>query len=110
MIQQVVSSGASKTIVEQVRVLYPEPTIYSDHPLIALNPNAHRLIDALNDEELQKRAWAGFGFRSARNADLNDVAQFPDLPLVPHVRVMPAPSGEVTLALLDCLKDRTRCS
>lgn len=110
MIQQVVSSGASKTIVEQVRVLYPEPTIYSDHPLIALNANAHRLIDALNDEELQKRAWAGFGFRSARNADLNDIGQFPDLPLVPHVRVMPAPSGEVTLALLDCLKDRTRCS
>lgn len=109
IIQQVVSSGASKTIVDQVRVLYPEPTIYSDHPLIALNPNAHRLIDALNDEELQRVAWTNHGFRSARNADLSDVTRFPDLPLLPHVRAIPAPSGEVTLALIDCLKDRNQC-
>lgn len=109
IIQQVVSSGASRTIVDRVRVLYPEPTIYSDHPLIALNSNAHRLIDALNDEELQRIAWTNHGFRSARNADVSDVTRFPDLPLLPHVRALPAPSGEVTLALLDCLKDRTLC-
>ncbi|WP_040160561.1 hypothetical protein [Nigerium massiliense] len=110
IIQQVVSSGASRTIVDQVRVLYPDPTIYSDHPVIALNSNAYRLIDALNDEEIQKRAWEGYGFRSARNADLNDVSRFPDLPLLPKVRVIPPPSGEVTLALIDCLNDRSQCS
>lgn len=108
--QAYVSSRNSANLLKQVRILYPEPTIYSDHPMIALNPEAGRLVEAMKDERIQRLAWKKYGFRSAVNAEYNDVADFPDVPLAAQFRTIPAPSGEVTLALLGCLTDRGRCS
>lgn len=54
--------------------LYPQPTVYSAHPLISLNEPADRLIAALEDPVLQDLAWSAHGFRGklggAGNADL----------------------------------------
>lgn len=43
-------------VKEQVAVLYPEPTVWSSHPLIALNEKGAKLIEAMQDEEIQKIA------------------------------------------------------
>ena len=43
--------------------LYPRPTVYSAHPLIALSAPATPLIDALVSKPLQEIGWRDHGFR-----------------------------------------------
>jgi hypothetical protein len=54
---------------KRVRVLYPEPTIWSSHPVIVVNKKANILIDALQDKEVLKIAWEKHGFRSGPEND-----------------------------------------
>lgn len=110
IIQQVVTGSNADAVLKDVRMIYPEPTIYSDHPLLALDANAGRLIDALKDEEIQRIAWKRYGFRSSVNAAWNDINDFGSLPLAQNFRTVAATNSEVTLALLNCLQDRTQCS
>ncbi len=109
IIQQVVLSGqqGSQSLLQNVRILYPEPTLYSDHPVLALNANAGRLIEALKDREIQTIAWQKYGFRSGVEVDLSNVVHFKDLPLVQQLRSTTPPSADVTLMLLNCIKDNT---
>lgn len=58
-------------VKEQVAVLYPEPTVWSSHPLIALNEKGVKLIEAMQDEEIQKIAWEKHGFRTGVNGTIN---------------------------------------
>lgn len=110
LIQQVVSAGAnSGSLLKNVRVLYPDPTIYSDHPILALNAGATRFIDAMKDPEIQTIAWKTYGFRSAVQVGLNNVADFKDMNLADQIRTAPPPAGDVTLALLGCMKDVKNC-
>lgn len=64
---------------ENVAVLVPEPTVWSEHPLIALTDNGNLLIDALSDEEIQEIAWKSHGFRypSFKSID-NEVIALPE--------------------------------
>jgi hypothetical protein len=43
--------------------LYPRPTVYSAHPLLALVPDSERLIDAMMSPQLQSIGWRDHGFR-----------------------------------------------
>ncbi|MDW5328426.1 hypothetical protein [Plantactinospora sp. KLBMP9567] len=110
LIQQVVQSGAnSANLLRNIRVLYPDPTIYSDHPVLALNATAAGFIEAMKDPEIQSIAWQTYGFRSAVQVGVNDVADFPDIDLAEQIRTTPAPAADVTLALLSCMKDAKTC-
>jgi hypothetical protein len=86
-------------------VLYPDPTIYADHPILALNANAARFIDAMKDQEIQTIAWKKYGFRSSVILGLSNVGDFPDLPLSGQIRTTQPPNAAVTLLLLDCVKN-----
>ncbi|WBB70784.1 hypothetical protein [Micromonospora sp. WMMD812] len=111
LIQQVVAAGdASASLLKNVRILYPDPTIYSDHPILALDADAGRFIDAMKDPEIQTIAWRKYGFRSAVQVGINDLTTFKDLPLAEQIRTTPAPAADVTLALLNCLKDAKTCA
>lgn len=85
-------------------ILYPQPTVYSAHPLISLTRDADELIDALTSETLLELAWEDHGFRGplgsigkARNALLQSrLIERIDL-------VLPMPDAPVMLALLDKL-------
>ena len=57
---------------DKVRILYPQPTVWSSHPLIILQEKANILIEALQDEEIQKIAWEQHGFRSGLAGVQND--------------------------------------
>lgn len=49
---------------KRLRVVYPRPTVWASHPLIALDGNSKRLIQALKDPAIQRIAWERHGFRS----------------------------------------------
>ncbi|MDR2095042.1 MAG: hypothetical protein LBP76_05940 [Treponema sp.] len=51
-------------VKDDIVVLYPEPTVWSAHPFIALTDNGDRVIDALLAEEIQLLAWETHGFRT----------------------------------------------
>ena len=56
----------------KIKILYPLPTVWSEHPLLALNKKATILLDALKDEEIQKIAWEEHGFRTGLAGVQND--------------------------------------
>ena len=57
---------------KNIRTLYPQPTVWSSHPLIAVNEKGQRLMDALKDPEIQQIAWEKHGFRSSVKGVRND--------------------------------------
>jgi hypothetical protein len=85
-------------------ILYPQPTVFSSHPLISIDRQADELIDALMSETLLEMAWEDHGFRGplgtigkARNALLQSR-------LIERIdAVLPMPDAPVMLALLDRL-------
>lgn len=89
---------------KQIRTLYPQPTVWTSHPLIALTDNGAKLIDALQDPEIQRLAWQKHGFRSAVGAD-NDVKAL-GLPGIPPTieNVIPMPRSRVMEKILEALK------
>lgn len=52
-------------IRDNVRMLYPEPTVWTSHPVIARTENGEKLMQALLDPELQQLGWEITGFRPA---------------------------------------------
>lgn len=90
------ASAPSKPVI-----LYPEPTVFSAHPLIAVAPEAGALIDALMTPEAQQIAWTRHGFRGplgtsgeAENALVRDY-------ILPRVdQVVPMPDFRTMLALI----------
>jgi hypothetical protein len=81
--------------------LYPEPTIFNDHPILSLTPAGKKLIPAIEDDAVQDIAWKRYGFRSGTRV----VEQtFPgiSLPDTHTIKKTQAPGYEVTKLLLDC--------
>ncbi len=50
-------------INREVRILYPRPTVWATHPLIARTEQGARLLQAVKDPEIQRLAWEQNGFR-----------------------------------------------
>ena len=80
-------------IQDRVRVLYPTPTVFSNHVFIARNDDAARFLDAMEDSEILNIVWERHGFRvgsyGARSlpasmsgvpvkAEITSVIQMPD--------------------------------
>lgn len=90
---------------QKIRILYPIPTIWSSHPIIALTSNGKKLIQALRDEELQKIAWEKHGFRSG----LMGVETDPAILKVGGVpkeitAVVPMPAADIMEKFIEALK------
>jgi hypothetical protein len=58
---------------DKIKILYPLPTVWSEHPIMALSKRAIILLDALKDEEIQKIAWEEHGFRTGLLGVQNDL-------------------------------------
>ena len=56
-------------VKDYMRVIYPMPTVYSEHPLIALNENGKQLLEALQDPDVKDLAWRRHGFRTGIEND-----------------------------------------
>jgi hypothetical protein len=93
-----------KSPVAQPVTLYPQPTVYSAHPLIALAPDSLALIDAMMSAELQTIGWQDHGFRGplgAIGATTNPLVAGRMPAEVSNVA--PMPDVNVMLAILDAL-------
>lgn len=59
------SSGEKReAILSRLNMLYPRPTVWSSHPIMALTDDGNILLEALKDEDLQNIAWSEHGFRA----------------------------------------------
>ncbi|WP_417914064.1 hypothetical protein [Candidatus Electronema sp. JM] len=78
----------------KVRILYPVPTVWASHPLLALNDKGKKLLAALKEPELQKLAWEEHGFRSGMMGVENDPSVLDVVGLPKSIdAVMPMPSA-----------------
>jgi hypothetical protein len=98
-------------ILQSVCVLYPQPTVWSSHPMIALTPNGRRLLEALRDPEIQEIAFRRHGFRTA----LAGIGQDPATLGVPGLarsieQVMPLPGAVAMENLMRLLEGRETLS
>ena len=71
-----------QAISDTLRVVYPQPTVWSSHPMIALTSEGRRLMEAMADPDIQNIAWEEHGFRSGligitNNPDVLNVAGIP---------------------------------
>lgn len=56
-------------IREDIVMLYPTPTVWSSHVVIALDENGQILLNALLDSQIQEIAWKKHGFRTGNYQD-----------------------------------------
>jgi len=90
---------------QKIRTLYPEPTVWSSHPVIALTTNGKRLIEALKDEGIQKIAWEQHGFRSGLMGVENDPSVLKITGIPKEITaVVQMPSAMVMERIIDSLK------
>ncbi len=87
-----------------LRILYPDPTAWSSHPILTLSTDAQRLITAMKDPDIQQLAWRKHGFRSAVFGTVNKAGDFPLVAIPDQItRVVDLPGADVILAMNDCL-------
>lgn len=93
------------TIQDQVRIVYPQPTVWSAHPAIALSEEGKAFIEALKSESLQKLGWEQHGFRSAVPGIPNDPSIF-DLAGIPSQvnSVVNLPNSAAMLKMIEGLE------
>lgn len=93
-------------VKNQIKVLYPVPTVWSEHPVIILDKRASILIDALKDEEIQKIAWEEHGFRTGLMGVQNDpkIIQVDGIP-ASITRIVPMPKASVMEKIIEALTD-----
>jgi Bacterial extracellular solute-binding protein len=85
-------------------MLYPKPTVYSAHPLIIVDPDADRMLEAMLSPRLQEVAWTRHGFRGPLGQPAS-AAEGAVKGLLPREisSVLPMPDADVMLALLSKL-------
>jgi hypothetical protein len=94
-------------VKDKVRILYPIPTVWSSHPLIALNEEGSTLIDALvNDEQIRTIAWEDHGFRTGLVGVQNDPSVLAVAGIPERIeQVMPMPDPRVMERIILTLEE-----
>jgi hypothetical protein len=84
--------------------LYPRPTVFSAHPMLALAPEAIALIDALMSPTLQDIGWRDHGFRGPLGAVGTDTSPLLEGRMPDQItQVAPMPEMGVMLRILAAL-------
>jgi hypothetical protein len=81
-------------------MLYPQPTVFSAHPLIAIAAESLPLIDAMQAEAFQTIAWTEHGFRGPLGS-VDSMTHSASGLTVPQTlnAIVPMPEADVMLAL-----------
>jgi hypothetical protein len=101
------NAQALELLRKEINTLYPRPTVWSSHPLIALTAGGERLLTALKDPDIQRLAWEKHGFRSGMIGVTNDpkVLQVTGVPAAVE-NVIPIPKPRVMEKIIGALNDR----
>lgn len=65
---------AFNQVKDDIRILYPTPTIWNSHCFAAFTENGQLLYSALNDPEIGQIAWEKYGFRTGVTGGTYDVS------------------------------------
>ena len=68
------SPDAFNQVKDDIRILYPTPTIWNSHCFAVFTENGQLLYDALNDPEIGQIAWEKYGFRTGITGGTYDVS------------------------------------
>ena len=68
------SPDAFNQVKDDIRILYPTPTIWNSHCFAVFTENGQKLYDALNDPEIGQIAWEKYGFRTGVTGGTYDVS------------------------------------
>ena len=63
-------------VKDNIRVLYPTPTIWNSHCIASFTENGNMFYKAFEDSEIQKIAWERYGFRTGITGGTYDVSKF----------------------------------
>ena len=63
-------------IKDNMRILYPTPTIWNSHCIATFTENGNKFYKAFEDSEIQQIAWSKYGFRTGVTGGSYDVSQF----------------------------------
>ena len=63
-------------VKENIRILYPTPTIWNSHCIAAFTENGNDFYKAFEDPDIQKIAWEKYGFRTGITGGSYDVSKF----------------------------------
>jgi hypothetical protein len=101
----VLNKDAWEVVKKRLRILYPVPTVWSSHTVIAVNTKASGLISALEDRDIQRVAWERHGFRTGIIGGKNDVKVLGIVGMPERIdQVLPMPSPPVMQSLMDVLQ------
>ena len=64
-----------KQVKDEIRILYPTPTIWNSHCFTVFSDNGQKLYNALNDSEISQIAWEKYGFRTGVTGGKYDVSK-----------------------------------
>ena len=67
------SPDAFNQVKDEIRVLYPTPTIWNSHCFTVFSENGSKLYKALEDKKIQKIAFEKYGFRTGVTGGNYDV-------------------------------------
>lgn len=91
-------------IKKNILVLIPEPTVWSEHPFIALTDKGRKLMQALQDDKIQEMAWKRYGLRSGAIGIGVEASLMRELRLPEQIQAAtPLPSIEVMEIILNAL-------
>ena len=68
------SPDAFAQVKDDIRILYPAPTIWNSHCFTVFTDNGAKLYKALNDKEIAAIAWERYGFRTGVTGGTYDVS------------------------------------
>ena len=68
------SPDAFNQVKEDIRILYPTPTIWNSHCFTVFTEKGAKLYEALNDKEIGQIAWERYGFRTGVTGGNYDVS------------------------------------
>ena len=68
------SPDAFNQVKDDIRILYPRPTIWNSHCFAVFTDAGNKLYQALNDEEIANIAWKKYGFRTGTTGGSYDVS------------------------------------
>ncbi len=101
------AATANSPITPEMVLLYPQPTIYTKHNLVALTPNGEKLGELLTmNEELQKLAIE-YGLRNRNTVYLQEFIDKHQLQLPPTlIDVIEPPSYEILEKMITNIEQR----
>ena len=66
---------AFNSVKDEIRILYPTPTIWNSHCFAVFTSNGNKLYKALEDKEISQIAWEKYGFRTGVTGGNYDVSK-----------------------------------